>query len=81
MPAAGRRRRPTRIAYLNLWHGLIEEGQRDGSLDPDLDRRLFVPFLLQALNRIPDWFRPSEMTIEGVCRMIDATVLRSVLRE
>lgn len=80
-PALQRRRRPTRLAYLQLWHDLIAEGQREGSLAADLDRRLFVPFLLQALNRIPDWFRPTDMTIEAICRMIDATVLRSIVRD
>jgi len=78
-PDLQRRRRPTRLAYLQLWHGLIEEGIREGSLDPELDARLLVPFLLQALNRIQDWFRPAEMTIESICRMIDSTVLRSIL--
>jgi hypothetical protein len=38
-----------------------------------------VPFLLQGLNRIPEWFSPSRMTIAGVYETIFATTLRSIL--
>lgn len=78
-PAMKRRGRAARQAYGRIWHDLLAQGQRSGEVDGLVDLGILVPFLLQALNRVPEWFSPARMTIEGVCEVIFATVLRGIL--
>lgn len=80
-PAIKIRGRGGRRAYALIWRELLAEGQRSGEIDPKVDLGILVPFLLQGLNRIPEWFSPSRMTIAGVCETIFATTLRSILSD
>ncbi len=78
-PSMKVRGRAARRDYALVWRGLLAEGQRTGAVDPGIDLGIFVPFLLQALNRIPEWFSPARMTIGAVCDTIFATTLRSLM--
>jgi AcrR family transcriptional regulator len=78
-PAMKVRGRGGRRDYALIWRDLLAEGQRTGEVDQAIDLGIFVPFLLQGLNQIPEWFSPSRMTIQRVCEVIFATTLRSIV--
>lgn len=56
-PVLKRRSRAMRDTYAQLWTTLFEAGVQEGEIDADLDLRIVVPFVLGALNRIPEWSR------------------------
>lgn len=76
--AIKRRSRTMRRAYATLWSDLFAEGVRTGEVDPDLDLRLFVPFLLGGLNRVHEWFRPHRTTITAVTDMVVGTHMAGI---
>ena len=77
-PIMKRRSRAARQRYATLWFELIDAGVRSGEVDPALNLGIFVPYLIQGLNRIPEWFSPSRMTIDGVCAVIFSTTLKGI---
>jgi hypothetical protein len=68
-----------RVAYAQIWFDIFDEGVESGEFVQNVDRNLFIPFLLQSLNGIIEWFSPSRMTIDGVCEMIDNALLSGIL--
>lgn len=78
-PVMRRKTRPMRVAYAQLWFDIFDEGVESGEFVQNVDRNLFIPFLLQSLNGIIEWFSPSRMTIDGACEMIDHVVLSGIL--
>lgn len=78
-PALKRRSLSARLDYARLWRHMLEEGQKTGIVKQSVDLGVFVPFFLQALNRVPDWFSPSRMTIDGVCDVIFQTTIENIL--
>lgn len=78
-PVMRRKTRPMRVAYAQIWFDIFDEGVASGEFVQNVDRNLFIPFLLQSLNGIIEWFSPSRMTIDGVCEMIDNVILTGIL--
>lgn len=78
-PVMRRKTRPMRVAYAQIWFDIFDEGVESGEFVQNVDRNLFIPFLLQSLNGIIEWFSPSRMTIDGVCEMIDNALLSGIL--
>lgn len=78
-PVMRRKTRPMRVAYAQIWFDIFDEGVESGEFVQIVDRNLFIPFLLQSLNGIIEWFSPSRMTIDGICEMIDNVVLTGIL--
>lgn len=68
--AIKRRSRTMRQAYAQLWFDLFAEGMRTEEVDPGLDLAIFVPYLLGALNRVHEWFRPHLTTLGAVTDMV-----------
>ncbi len=78
-PIMKRRTRPSRLAYSQMWFDVFDRGVREGTFSREVDRVTFISFLLDALNGVIEWFRPSRMTIDGICAMVEQTVLRGIL--
>ncbi len=78
-PVMRRKTRPMRVAYAQIWFDIFDKGVETGEFVQNVDRNLFIPFLLQSLNGIIEWFSPSRMTIDGVCEMIDNVILSGIL--
>lgn len=79
-PIMKRRSRAARQRYASMWLELLDSGVKTGEVDPTINLGIFVPYFLQGLNRIPEWFSPSRMTTDGVCDVIFSTTLKGILR-
>lgn len=67
LPTAMKRQsREMRHRYAGFWIALVEAGKCSGEVRPDLDSRVFVPFFLSALNRLPEWARPGPRPLDGI---------------
>lgn len=71
--------RLSRRSYWALWSNLLKEGQDAGEIDPALNVTIFGSFLIQGLNRVPEWYRPETMTVDQVCQVVLSTTVRSIL--
>lgn len=80
-PVMKRRTRSNRLDYAQLWFDTFDRGVKEGEFSAAIDRITFISFLLDSMNGVIEWFRPSRMTIDGVCAMIDSTVLQGILTE
>lgn len=80
-PVMKRRTRSNRLDYAQLWFDTFDRGVKQGEFSPTIDRITFISFLLDSMNGVIEWFRPSRMTIDGVCEMIEATVLQGILTD
>lgn len=80
-PVMKRRTRSNRLSYAQIWFDTFDRGVAQGDFSPSVDRITFISFLLDSMNGVIEWFRPSRMTIEGVCDMIEAAVLTGILTE
>lgn len=78
-PSMKRRTRPRRLDYAQIWMDMFTQGVKAGEFSPDVDRTLFISFLLDAMNGVIEWFRPARMTIDGVCEMLERSVLTGIL--
>ncbi|WP_449328930.1 TetR/AcrR family transcriptional regulator [Sphingopyxis sp. 550A] len=80
-PVMKRRTRSSRLGYAQIWFDTFDRGVKDGEFSPSIDRITFISFLLDSMNGVIEWFRPSRMTIDGVCEMIESAVLEGILTE
>ncbi|QKS00577.1 TetR/AcrR family transcriptional regulator [Sphingomonas sp. CL5.1] len=78
-PVMKRRTRSNRLAYAQLWFDVFDRGVKDGEFSAAIDRVTFISFLLDSMNGVIEWFRPSRMTIDGVCDMIESSMLEGIL--
>ncbi|MGC4251917.1 MAG: hypothetical protein QM605_10785, partial [Sphingobium sp.] len=72
------RTRTSRLAYAKIWYDVFDEGVEQGEFAQHVDKSTFIPFLLQSLNGIIEWFSPSRMTIDGICEMIEGILLEGI---
>ncbi len=80
-PIMKRRTRPNRLQYAQIWFDAFDRGVKAGEFSPDIDPTLFISFLLDSMNGVIEWFRPSRMTIDGVCEMIEKATLTGILTD
>lgn len=78
-PVMKRRTRSSRLEYAQLWFDVFDRGVAEGEFSDKIDRTTFISFLLDAMNGVIEWFRPSRMTIDGVCEMIESSVLEGIM--
>jgi AcrR family transcriptional regulator len=65
--SASRRRQLPDKQYTHIFHSLITEGQKDGSIRSDLDDTLLLRTLLGYVNSVFKWYDPAgSYTIEDV---------------
>jgi AcrR family transcriptional regulator len=66
--------------YVHLFHVLIEQGQKDGSIRADVDQAITLRSYLGFINSICMWYSPgSDATPEDVVKNV-TTILRSGLQ-
>ncbi|QKS01117.1 TetR/AcrR family transcriptional regulator [Sphingomonas sp. CL5.1] len=78
-PVMKRRTRSNRLEYAQIWFDAFDRGVQNGEFSSTVDRITFISFLLDSMNGVIEWFRPSRATIDGVCDMIEATILESIM--
>lgn len=78
-PVMKRRTRSNRLTYAQIWFEVFDRGVKSGEFSAAIDRITFISFLLDSMNGVIEWFRPSRMTIEGVCDMIESSMLEGIL--
>ncbi|WP_065382868.1 TetR/AcrR family transcriptional regulator [Hyphomonas sp. ND6WE1B] len=78
-PVMKRRTRRNRLSYAQIWFDTFDAGVERGEFSADIDRITFISYLLDSMNGVIEWFRPARMTIDGVCEMIESTVLAGIL--
>lgn len=78
-PVMKRRTRVSRLGYAKIWFDTFDRGVKNGEFSATIDRTTFISFLLDSMNGVIEWFRPSRMTIDGVCEMIEAAVLEGIM--
>lgn len=80
-PIIKRRSRKMREKYAQLWRDLFQAGIASGDLDPDLDVKLFVPYFLGGLNRVPEWIHASGSTSEVITDLATNILVRGIFRK
>ncbi len=78
-PIMKRRTRPNRLHYAQIWFDAFDRGVTSGEFAPDIEPTLFISLLLDSMNGVIEWFRPSRMTIDGVCETIETALLTGIL--
>lgn len=69
-------------AYRNLFQQVIEEGTREGFIDPKVDPRLAALCLLGSLNSLYEWYRPDGgFSIEKIADHFSMTSLVGMVTE
>lgn len=67
-------------SYRRLFAGVIEEGQREGLFNKDLDPKLAALCLLSSLNSLHQWFKPNgEFSIKEICDHLVLSSLHGLL--
>jgi AcrR family transcriptional regulator len=62
--------------FANLWVGLLEKGQRDGSIRADLEPRVIARMTIAALNSCVQWYRPDgDLSVEEVAAMFATSLV------
>jgi AcrR family transcriptional regulator len=77
-PVLKRRSRAMRDKYAKIWFGIFEDGVKSGEIDPGINLSLFVPYLLGALNRVPEWFRQTKFKSTDIVDVVTKTLLSGV---
>lgn len=80
-PVIKREGREMRRRYAAIWFEMFESAKAAGTLRRDLDLEMFIPFLLSALNRIPEWFNREQMRTADAAEMIVAQLTRGIFVE
>jgi TetR/AcrR family transcriptional regulator, cholesterol catabolism regulator len=80
-PVMKQQTRRSRLDNAQIWFDAFDRGVAQGEFKAEIDRNLFIPFLLQSMNGIIEWFSPTRMTIDGICEMITAVQLDGILTE
>lgn len=63
-------------AYRRLFQRVISEGQKEGTINPDLDPKLTALYLLGSVNSLYQWFQPnSQFSVSKVCEHLVKSTL------
>lgn len=71
---AGRKRSD----YADIWMREVNRAFQNGEVRQDLNLRIYIPYLLTALNRMPEWYRPGLHHLETVIEEVITLELRAV---
>lgn len=62
--------------FANLWVGLLEHGQADGSLRSGTNSRVLARIMISGLNSLASWYRPGgELRLEDLARQFADMIL------
>lgn len=78
-PVLKRNSRAMRERYAKLWFGLLTLGIEQGAVDPGLNLKIAVPYILGGLNRIPEWFHSSKFRQEEVAATASSILLGGLI--
>lgn len=74
-PALRKRHHDKRIAYGEVWRGLLQQAQLEGYLAGDVDLSVLRLFMIGGLNLSHEWFDPRGKSVEAVGAEITRIVL------
>lgn len=65
--------------FTDLWVGLLEEGQADGSLRTDTNANVLARLMISGLNSLASWYRPGgELRLDDLARQFADMVLHGL---